>query len=201
MLRTYHRPADELDLEAFRDGKGALQRNLVTVVIPVTVIVFAGAYLLLRSVLIASVVAAVLFLASAASNLRFFRAGQRRNKLKENANAVEVLEVSASSALDLEPIGDHAPAYCFFIGEGKALLLIGQWLLPYHPFPAKKFCLHRWADTREPIRIDGIEQPIEAEPSQVRLRRTHRFGKIELIRADRQTLQEDLDRTLLRRQR
>src|SRR5882724_1171202 len=107
MLRTYHRPADELDLKAFRYGKGALQRNLVTVVIPVTVIVFVGAYLLLRSVLIASAIAAVLFLASVASNLRFFRAVKRRNNLKEDANAVEVLEVSASAALDLEPIGDN----------------------------------------------------------------------------------------------
>lgn len=195
MLRTYHRPANELDLKAFTYGKGALQRNLVTVVIPVTVIVFAGAYLLSRSVLIASAIAAVLFLASAASNLRFFRAIKRRNNLKENANAVEVLEVSASAALDLQPIGDNAPAYCFFIGEGKALLLIGQWLLLYDSFPAREFRLHRWADTREPIRIDGIEQPIEAESSQVRLRSTHRFGKIEVIQADRRTLQEDLDRT------
>jgi hypothetical protein len=196
MLRTYHRPADELDLKAFRYGKGALQRNLVTVAIPVTVIVFAGAYLLFRSVRIATAIAAVLFLASAASNLRFFRAIKRRHNLKEDANAVEVLEVSASAALDLEPIGDNAPAYCFFIGEGKALLLIGQWFL-YDSFPAREFRLHRWADTREPIRIDGIEQPIDAESSQVRLRSTHRFSKVEVIQADRRTLQEDLDRALV----
>jgi hypothetical protein len=77
-----------------------------------------------------------------------------------------------------------------------ALLLIGQWLLLYDSFPAREFRLHRWADTREPIRIDGIEQPI-AESSQVRLRSTHRFSKVEVIQADRRTLQEDLDRTLV----
>ena len=201
MLRTYHRAADELDPKALTYGKGSLQRNLVTVVIPAAVIVFAGAYLLFRSVLMAAAIAGIIFLASAASNLRFFRTVNRRNNLKEDVNAVEVLEVSASAALDLEPIGDNAPAYCFFIGEGKALLLIGQWLLPYDSFPAREFRLHRWADTREPIRIDGIEQPVETESSQVRLRSTHRFGKIEVIQADRRTLQEDLDRTLAGRRR
>src|SRR5215467_3501280 len=198
MLSTYRRPIDDLDLKALTHERGSFQRNVITRTVPASVIVFGVVYLLRRSLLIAGTVAAALFVGSLRSNFRFFRSVKRRKIQKQDAAAVEVLEVSALSIVDVEPLGDNAPAYCFFVGERKALLLVGQWLLRYEPFPVRVFRLHRWADTKEPIRIDSVEQPITAEPSAIRLRRTHRFGKIEVFDASPETLQEDLDRALIR---
>jgi hypothetical protein len=108
-----------------------------------------------------------------------------------------VLEVSASRVLDLEPLGDDAPAFCFFVEERTALLLVGQWLLPYDSFPTLTFRVHRWSDTKEPIFIEANGPQIEPEPSGVQLRRNHSYGKIELIEAAPETLQNDLDRVLV----
>lgn len=197
MLSTYRRPVDDLDLKSLTHEKGSFQRNVVTRTIPVTVIVFGVVYMLRRSILIAGAVAAALLVGSLTSNFRFFRYVKRRKSQKQDAAAVEVLEVSASNVLEVEPLGDNAPAYCFFVGGRKALLLVGQWLLRYEPFPAGVFRLHRWADTKQPIRIDSVEQPMKAEASAIRLRRTHRFGKVEILDASPETLQEDLDRSLI----
>jgi len=82
------------------------------------------------------------------------------------------------------------------VGEGKALLLVGQWLLKYDSFPAEPFRLHRWADTNKPVRIDVIGQPLKAAHFTVRLRPSHRFGIIDMLDATPETLQEDLDRVL-----
>jgi hypothetical protein len=129
-----------------------------------------------------SAIAIGLFLASLISNIRYFRYVKRRENLKKDASAVEGLEVSASRVLDLEPMGDNAPALCFFVGEGKALLLVGQWL-ERDSFPAESFRLHRWADTKEPVRTEVTGRPLEAEHSTVQLRPSHKFGRIEMLDA------------------
>lgn len=195
MMTAYRRSADDVDLKALTYEHGSLWRNLVTVSLPAAALVFGFVYVVWRSVLTASITATGLFLASLLSNVRFFRDVKRRENLKKDSNAVEVLEVSASRVLDIEPLGDNAPALCFFVGEGKALLLVGQWL-EYDSFPAESFRLHRWADTREPIRIEVTGRPLKAAHSTVRLRPGHRFGKIEMLDATSETLQDDLDRVL-----
>jgi hypothetical protein len=101
--------------------------------------------------------------------------------------------------LDIQALGDNAPAFCFFVDEGKGLLLIGQWLLEYDSFPSNSFRIHRWSDTKQPIRIEVTGQHIDAEPSSVRLTTGYRFGKLELIDAMPETLQDDLDRSLIRK--
>ena len=198
MLAIYHRAASDLDVRALAHYHGeTLGRNLATASLPGTAIAFGIVYAKWRSVVTASIVGAGLFLASLLSNIGFFRDIRRRENLKKDTNAVEVFEVSASCVLDLEPLADDAPAFCFFTGKGEALLLIGQWLLEYNSFPAESFRLYRWANTKKPIRIEVTGQPLEATPSTVRLRSSHRYRKIEVIKATPETLQDDLDRILV----
>ena len=197
-MNAYHRAANDLDIKALAHERGSLGRNIATVSLPGVVIAFGTVYAMWRSAVTASIIAACLFLASLLSNIRFFRNVKRRESFKKDANAVEVFEVSASNVLDLEPIGDDCPALCFFVGEGKALLLVGQWLLKYDTFPAESFRLHRWADSKKPIRIEVTGRPLDAKQSEVRLRPSHRFGKIEVFDATPETLQDDLDRVLVR---
>jgi len=198
MMTIYSRAANDLDVKALTDGQRSLRRNLATASFPVATIAFGVVYAEWRSAMTAGAIAVGLFLASLLSNIRFFREIKRRENMKEDVNAVEVFEVSASSVLDLEPLGDDAPAFCFFVDEGKALLLVGPWLLKYDSFPAESFRLHRWADTKKPIRIDVIERPVNAAASKARLRPSHRYGKIEVLDAAPETLQDDLDRALER---
>lgn len=199
-MAIYHRAANDLDVKALAHHPGeTLPRNLATASLPGAAIAFAIVYAKWRSVMAAGVTAAGLFLASLLSNIRFFRQIRRREALKKDPNAVEVLEISASRVLDLEPLGDDAPALCFFIGDGKALLLVGQWLLEYDSFPAESFRLHRWADTKKPIRIEVTGQTLHATSSTIRLRSNYRFGKAEVLDATPETLQDDLDRALCAR--
>jgi len=199
MISIHHRAADDLDLEALTEGRGSLLRNVVTASLPGTAIVFGIVYLIWRSVMAAAVVGVGLFAGSLVSNIRFFRKVRLRQSLKADSTAVEVWEVSAQRVLDIEPLGDNAPALCFFTGDRKALLLVGQWLLEQDSFPALSFRLHRWRETQECIRIEVAGPQIEPEHSTVRLRSSHRFGKVELIEAGPETLQEDLDRALDRK--
>lgn len=73
---------------------------------------------------------------------------------------------------------------------------VGQWLLKYDSFPAESLRLHRWADGKKPIPIEVVERPVNAAPSKVQLRPSHRYGKIEVLDATLETLQDDLDRAL-----
>ena len=171
-------------------------RNVATRSFPVAAVVFGAVYMIWRSSLAAGVVAVSLFAASLLSNVRFFRKVKQRQSLKTDSAAVEVWEVSAQRVLDIEPLGDNAPAFCFFVGNGKALLLVGQWLLEHDLFPAQSFRLHRWRDNQESIRLEVTGPEIEPEHSTVRLRPSYRFGQLELIDATPETLQEDLDRAL-----
>lgn len=197
MLKIYNRAASDLELKAMNRSGYSLGRNLITASLPVAVALFGGIYWKWRSVLAASLVAVGFFTASALSNVRFFREAKRRERLKADLNAVEVLEVSASRVLDIEPIGDHGPALCFFVETGKALLLVGQWLLECDSFPSESFRIYRWSDTKRPIWIEVTGRPIDTEHSTVRLRPSHRFGKLKLFNATPETLQADLDRALV----
>ncbi|HEY6266871.1 MAG TPA: hypothetical protein VIX11_01120 [Candidatus Acidoferrum sp.] len=196
MLNIYQRAADDLDPKALTRGGGSLRRNLLVVVLPISLVLSGCVYFLWRSVLIASVVGVGLFLASSYSNIRFFQGAQRRESQKTNEKAVEVFEVSDSRVLDIELIGDDGPAFCFFAGGEKAMLLIGQWLMDYDSFPSESFRLHCWADTKKPIRIEVTGATIEPEHSTVKLRPNHKYGPVELFGAAPETLQNDLDRAL-----
>jgi hypothetical protein len=183
MVNIYHRAANDLDLKAFTKGRRSLGRNLLAVVLPGSLVLTGGVYFLWRSLLAASVAGVGVFLASAFSNIRFFRNVNRRESVKTNASAVEVFEVSASRVLDIDFIGDDGPALCFFVGGGKALLLVGQWLMDYKMFPCESFRFHRWSDTKKPIRIEATGRTIEAGKYHVQLRPSHKYGRTELLDA------------------
>ena len=198
MIKIHSRAADDHDLKAFAQGQVSLGRNIMLTLVPVCGLVFGVVYWIWRLVWAAGAASVVLFAASSYSNISFFREVKRRQAQEADAKAVEVFEVSASRVMDLEFIGDDGPALCFFVGDGKALLLVGQWLMDYDPFPCESFRLHRWSDTKRPIRIEVTGRAIEAEKSNVQLRKSHKYGKSELLDAAPVTLQEDLDRAFNR---
>lgn len=194
MIRVYRRAADNLDLTALTRGRGSFARNLLTVSLPVAAVSFGIVYLKWRSLRLAGGIAAGVFIASLMSNVRFFRTRTQRERQMADANAVETMEVSATRIVDIEFVGDQGPAYCFFVDEGKALLLVGQWLLDCPSFPCAPFRLHRWSDSKKPIRIEPLGPPVQAEHAAARLKPEHRFKLIELFDAAPETLQMDLDR-------
>lgn len=193
-MRTYYRAADNRDLKAMTRGRGSLRRNLLTTSLPLAAFIFLIIYAVFRSIAAASIVSGLLLIASVVSNIRFFAEVQHRSGLTTNPTAVEVTDVQPSRILDLEPVGDHGPAICCFTSDGRALLLIGQWLLDYRSFPAASFRLHRWADTRKPIRIETTGRRIRPEQSTVQIRTTYRINDVEFFNATPETLQDDLDR-------
>ena len=175
-------------------GKGSLGRNLLLAAFPVALFVFALVYVVWRSLIAASIVGVLAFAASALSNVRFFRDVRRRQESRADSEAVEVTEVEASRVLDIEPLGSHGPAWVFFVGDGKALLLVGQWLLRYRSFPSTSFRLYQWADTKKPIRIEPTGRRVKPEHSTVVLRASYRLTDVEVFEATPETLQNDLDR-------
>lgn len=193
MIRIYQRATNNTDLAALTRGRGSLKRNLLTVSLPIAIVVFGVVYLKWRSGWVAAGIAAGLFIASLVSNIRFFRKSRHRGRQMADDKAVETLEVSATRILDIEFVGDQGPAYCFFVDEGKALLLVGQWLLECPSFPSANFRLHCWSDNRKPIRIEPLGPTVQAEHSTAHLKREYRFKPIELLRAAPETLQRDLD--------
>lgn len=194
MLRVYYRPADDQDLGEMKRGSGSLARNVTVIALPLCLVVFGAIYLLSHSSVLAGSIASLLFLASLTSNFRFFSDIKRRELAKTNPQAVEVLEVEAVRVLECEHLGSHGPAFCFFVGNGKALLLVGQWLLRNRSFPSLNFRLHRWSDTGKPIRIELTGSKIKAEPSTASLRPGYRNKDIEVFDASPDALQADLDR-------
>lgn len=194
MIRTFHRSADDRDFKAVTRDKGSLGRNLLFVSAPVALCLAALVYLVRRSLIAASIVGVLAFVASAWSNLRFFGDIRRRQESRSDSEAVAVTEVQASRVFDIEPLGSHGPAFVFFGDGGKAILLIGQWLLDYRSFPSKSFLLYQWADTRKPIRLEPTGRRIKPEQSTVQLRANYRLSDVEVFEATPDTLQHDLDR-------
>jgi hypothetical protein len=174
-------------------ARRSLGRNLLFGSLPVGAALFGLTYLVSRSVVAAGVVGTGIVGASLVSNIRFFRDVRRRGA-SQNEAAVEVTDVEASRVFDVEPPGTQGPALVFFVDDGRALLLVGHWLLEYRSFPSMAFRLHRWADTNAPIRIETAGPRIGPEQSTVRLRPSYRMRDAELFHARPDTLQEDLDR-------
>ena len=168
--------------------------NLLIVSLPLAALIFAGAYVLWRSILAASLISGGFLVASLVSNVRFFKEIKRRQRLLGDAQAVEVIEIEASRVLDIEPLGDNGPALCFFTAGGEALLVVGQWLLEQRSFPSRAFRLRRWSDTKKPIRIESTGAEIIPEHSTVRLHAHYEMGYVELFAASPETLQQDLER-------
>jgi hypothetical protein len=194
MLRTFQTSVDERDLRAMTRGKGSVGRNLLLVSLPAALFLCGVVYAVWRSSVAACIVAVFAFAASAWSNARFFSSVRRRQQSRAGAGAVQVTEVEASRVLDLEPLGSHGPALVFFASDGKALLLVGQWLLRYRSFPCASFRLYQWADTKKPIRIEPTGRRVKAEHSTAQLRPSYRLTDVELLEATPETLQHDLDR-------
>ena len=194
MIRSYRRAADAADLKAMTQGKGSLVRNVVMVTLPMGFALFLGMYWLTRSYLAALVVASVVVSASIWSNVRFFRTVGERGRPGSEQSTVDVMEVEATRVLDIEHLGSHGPAYCFFTADGTALLLVGQWLMEVPRFPSLSFRLLRWAADGKPIRIEATGKTVEPEPSTVALQDHYTNGDIEVFRAQPQTLQQDLSK-------
>src|SRR5262245_35544216 len=126
MIQTYLASVDERDLRALAPPGTSLARNALHATVPGSVILFGLVYLFSRSLLLAVLVGGSLLAASLASNIRFFRGVSRRRTQQTDPRAVEVIDVEAYRALDIEHLGSHGPAFVFFAQDGKALLLIGQ---------------------------------------------------------------------------
>lgn len=194
MIRIFHTSADDRDFRAMTRGKGSLGRNLLRASLPVALFLFALVYIVWRSLIVASIAGVLAFATSAWSNARFFSDIRRRQAARADSEAVEVTEIQASRVLDIEPLGSHGPALVFFASDGKALLLVGQWLLRYRSFPSTSFRLYQWADTKKPIRIEPTGQRVKPEHSTVQLRPSYRLTDVEIFEATPETLQHDLDR-------
>ncbi len=193
MIRTSYRFADELDLNAMGRSRGSLVSNLFLVSLPLCAVVFAVVYVVSRSIVAAGLISGGLLVASAVSNVRFFKEYKRRQRLCEDPQSVEVFEVEASRVIDVEYLGSNGPALCFITG-GEALLLVGQWLLEQQSFPSMTLRLSRWSDTKKPIRIESTGAEIIPEPSNVQLRANYKMSDVELFDASAETLQQDMDR-------
>lgn len=189
MIRVSRRPAGARDIADFTRGAGSPASNLAFVSAPLALAAAAAAYFLSGSWSIALVAGGALFAGSAVSNVRFFARARRRR----TAGILEAIEVEAESVVDIEALGDHAPALVFFCGDGSALLLVGQWLLRQRRFPALRFTVLRWADDGRPLRIDARHR-VRATPSRARLEPDYDFRDIETFAARPETLQEDLRR-------
>ena len=190
MIRTCYRALDPSDLDHLRKSRGSWLRNVLTVSLPVSALIFGVVFLITKSFVVATLFSAALFLGSTISNLRFFRNVRRG---MTNSQAVEVIDVQAQCAIDVEHLGSYGPAYCFFVGEGQAILVVGQWLLECEPFPAASFQIHRWSDTGKPIRISATGPAIECLPSPAKLKRNHHFRQVEIFPGTPETLQQDMD--------
>jgi hypothetical protein len=193
MIRSYRRAADAEDLKAMTQGKGSPVRNILTVTFPIGVLLWLGTYWLARSAWPALVVAGAFVLGSVWSNARFFKTVGARAKPGTDRSTIEVMEVEATRVLDIEHLGSHGPAYCFFTVDGRAMLLVGQWLMQARRFPSLSFRLFRWVEDGTPIRIEVTGSRTAPEHSTVALQSHYSNGDIEVFRAQPQTLQQDLE--------
>lgn len=194
MIHRYRRAAEPDDLKALTEGRGSPVQNILTITLPIGVLLWLGIYWSARSVGLALVVAGAFVLGSVWSNARFFRMVGARARPGTDRSTVEVMEVEALRVLDIEHLGSHGPAYCFFTADGRALLLVGQWLMGVPRFPSLSFRLFRWAEDGKPIRLEVTGRQSAPEHSTVALQSHYSNGDIEVFRAQPQTLQQDLEK-------
>jgi hypothetical protein len=194
MIRSYQRPANVDDLKAMKEGKGSFVRNILTITLPIGALLFVGIYWLFNSSWLALVLGGLFVAGSTWSNTKFFRTVGARETSGTGRPTVEVIEVDAVRVLDIEHLGSHGPAYCFFTDDNRALLLIGQWLLRAPKFPSLSFRLFRWIDDGMPIRIESTGRKAKPEHSTISLQSHYSNGDIEVFPAQPETLQQDLEK-------
>lgn len=135
----------------------------------------------------ASVVLALLAVASIYSNVGYYRIQKARLTALGAPDAISVMEIHASRVFEPDAGGSAGPALCFDLGGSDALLLCGQWLLEPslyrclpplderlvesvnnlpdpHSFPAAHFKLHFLASEREPFWIEVLGHALVAQP-------------------------------------
>lgn len=188
-----HAP-DEGDLSSLTKVTGASLAGNVGLAALAAGVIGLVLYLLSGSVPWSVGVAGVFVAAAAYSNVGFFRDVERRKSLRGQGHGVERIQVDASSALDIEFMGDDGPAWVFFCDGGSALLLVGQWLLDDESMPSLSFQLRRWTDDFEPIRFVDCGPSVALEEAFIRLQPNMRYGMIERFEATPETLQADLER-------
>ncbi len=196
MIARSTRACEPRDLRAVTHGRGSPWRNILQVALPISIVIGVLVYGLSRSLIAAVALGSPLLLASAWSNLSFFRGVERRQRSGSADDSVIVWDVEAETVVEIEHLGSNGPAWVFFSGDGRALLLIGQWLLEKRSFPTLEFRLSCWDDDGEPIRIDSRGKRVHPTEVGVALRGEHRFGSVQLLRARIETLQQDLDAAL-----
>lgn len=89
--------------------------------------------------------------------LKDSRSYREERSKDESDGVVEDVQVETSYVVLLPPESDHAPNLCFDIGEGKILLLQGQWILDrgvYVGASTKATETDDWDD-----RVNGLEEP------------------------------------------
>ena len=190
MLKILKRAVNPKDLRAATKGRKSLTSNLLLGALPVSTVLFGAVYFVTRSLLFAGSLSGALLLASAVSNVGFFRNIARRRD--SDSDEVEVIEVRAEGVTEVEHHGSHGPAWVFFAGGDSALLLVGQWLLEQRSFPSLEFEVMLWSDTKEPIRIMSRSPRVEPTQSNVKLPSSSKIKDVEMIRASVSTLQADL---------
>lgn len=192
MIHIEYRAPNDLDFQALRKTNGSLRKNLqLTCLISFALTMLS--YVFSKSIVASVLIGGALFLSSVISNLQFFKKIDSRKNLIDDSSAVEVLEVNALQVVDIVPQGSNGPALVFFGENDEALLMVGQWLAEFEPFPVCKFRICRWRDTRDPIRIESVGALIAPEESSATLLPNYSFGKVELFKARPNTLQHDLE--------
>jgi hypothetical protein len=192
-----HAP-DEGDLSSLTKDTGASPARNVGLAALVGGVIGLALYVLSGSVPWSVGVAGLVVAAATYSNVGFFRQVEARKSLQDQGHGVERIQVDASSALNIEFMGDDGPAWVFFCDGGSALLLVGQWLLDDDSMPSLSFQLRRWSDDLEPIRFVDCGPRVALEEAPIRLEPNMQYGMIERFEATSETLQVDLERAFAR---
>ncbi len=217
--RRYRRPT-KVDLQSPPTDRGPIAVDLGISFLVLGVGVFTAIDLVTHKWWLAALVAGLLVTASFTSIIRHRRDLARRTVHGAEADPVEVIDVEANAALDIEAPGSTGPAVCLDVGNGQILMLYGQWLydnqiyraprpeddlgdeywngLPTpHAFPATAFRLHRWDGSDQPFWIEILGDylaPTET-PIQLRCGSPETLpGPWEIFEGSLDTLQADLDR-------
>lgn len=119
------------------------------------------------------------------SLFQFLRSGNQLEKRDLASGIVEVISVSQPVVIQQEEHNDEGPIYYFDIGDGKILVVCGQWIYEeqtygtcigdrterngaeddWPPFPSENFTIHRAPSSGKVLRIDV--RGTKLEPAQV----------------------------------
>lgn len=104
--------------------KKEIIRNIALGTLPLCAVLFLPVWLISRSILAASVMASLLFIASLYSNIGRYFDDQKREKAGVTRHTFKTEKVYELNA----PDDSVAPSLCFDIEENRRLLLNGQWI-------------------------------------------------------------------------